>query len=281
MTADTNHYDVLGVPTNATPRQIRAAFRKHARRLHPDKNVGSEAGNDLAEKFVKVKTAYDVLSDPDKRRHYDEQVLRPERGVQEVYVGPQLVVVDVPCTLEVLFTGGSVDAPVQIDIARVSTAASLFFGDVRVVRGRRRLHATAQVDVPAGSRDGQLLRRCRADELFGNGFADAPVLDFVCHALPHERFVRDGDDLVSRATVPLVDALAGGEVEVPGIDGTKVKVPLGPHVAPPGSVRVAEGHGMPRASGDGRGDLKVLIDVAFPTKLTPAQRVGLRLWAKL
>jgi molecular chaperone DnaJ len=124
------------------------------------------------------------------------------------------------------------------------------------------------VNIPAGVHDGQSLRVTDMGEAGLRGAAAGDLLVTV-RVRPHEYLHREGDDLHAKASVPMVTAALGGEIEVPGLTGpVAVKVPAGSQNA---DTVVARGSGMPKARG-GNGDLIVHVNVVVPTKLTKAQR---------
>ncbi|KAL4247607.1 DnaJ-domain-containing protein [Abortiporus biennis] len=103
-------------------------------------------------------------------------------------------------------------------------------------------------------------------------------LVFVVEEKPHDRFERDGNNLVTRVQIPLVDALTsdGGKRTVEQLDGRKLQVTVPFGVIRPGQVTVVSGEGMPIRKENRKGDLHVKWDVVFPTHLTPAQKEGVR-----
>ena len=144
--------------------------------------------------------------------------------------------------------------------------------------GRLRATRTVTVDVPAGIADGQRLR------LTGEGGAGAqgsrPGDLYVAIAVaPHDDFVRDGDDLVYRLDVTMVDAALGTTAYVPALDGD-VEVELKPGTQP-GEVKTFRNRGVPVLQGHGRGDLKILVNVQVPRQLTAEQRDLLEQFAGL
>ena len=147
-------------------------------------------------------------------------------------------------------------------------------------RGAGRLRATRNVtvDVPAGIADGQRLR------LSGEGGAGAqggrPGDLYVAIAVePHDHFLRDGDDLVYRLDVTMVDAALGTTVYIPALDGD-VELELKPGTQP-GEVKTFRNRGVPVLQGHGRGDLKILVNVRVPRHLTGEQRDALEQFATL
>ncbi len=135
--------------------------------------------------------------------------------------------------------------------------------------GRVRATRTVTVEVPAGIADGQRLR------LTGEGGAGAqggrPGDLYVGITVePHERFVRDGDDLLYRLDVTMVDAALGTTAEVETLDGD-LEVRLSPGTQS-GTVKVFKNRGVPSLQGYGRGDLKVVVNVVVPKRLTAEQR---------
>jgi molecular chaperone DnaJ len=137
-------------------------------------------------------------------------------------------------------------------------------------RGREVRRRTLRVDVPAGIADGQRIR------LSGRGHAGergGPPGDLyvLVRIAPDERFLRDGDDLVTVLDVSAPRAALGATMEVPSLDGeVEVDVPAGTQ---PGEVFVVRGHGMPRLKRSGRrGDLRVVVNVVVPRRLSREQR---------
>ena len=128
---------------------------------------------------------------------------------------------------------------------------------------------TRRLRVPQGIESGMRLR------VSGGGHAGDPGgapgdLYIRINVKDDPELVRDGEDLIHRLQVSFVGAALGTEVEVPTLDGpTLVKVEAGTQ---PGATLKLRGEGMPRIRGRGRGDLKVLVDVMVPTRLTGEQR---------
>jgi molecular chaperone DnaJ len=137
-------------------------------------------------------------------------------------------------------------------------------------RGREVRRRTLAVDVPAGIADGQRIR------LSGRGHAGergGPAGDLYVRVQvrPDERFVRDGDDLVTVLDVPVALAALGAELDVPTLDGPRpLEIPGGTQ---PGQTFRLKGQGMPVLRRPGRrGDLRVVADVVVPRKLSREQR---------
>ena len=137
-------------------------------------------------------------------------------------------------------------------------------------RGREVRRRTLRVDIPAGIADGQRIR------LAGRGHAGergGPPGDLyvLVHVTADERFARDGDDLVSVLDVPAPLAALGARLPVPSLDG-EVDVELAPGTQP-GAILTVAGKGMPRLRRPGRhGDLRVVVNVIVPRKLSKEQR---------
>ena len=137
-------------------------------------------------------------------------------------------------------------------------------------RGREVRRRSLRVDVPAGIADGQRIR------LSGRGHAGergGPPGDLylLVRVAADERFLRDGDDLVTVLDVPAPQAALGARLPVPSLDG-EVEIDLDPGTQP-GDVVTVRGHGMPRLRREGRrGDLRVVVNVVVPRRLTKRQR---------
>jgi molecular chaperone DnaJ len=125
------------------------------------------------------------------------------------------------------------------------------------------------VEVPPGIHDGQRIR------LSGEGHAgplggQSGDLYVLVRIQPHERLVREGDDVYSTVNLTMTEAALGARVKVPTLDG-ELELELGPGTQP-GEVRTLRGRGMPVLQGFGRGDHRVLVNVAVPRQLSEEQR---------
>ena len=271
---DANFYEVLGLPRDASGKDVRDAYRKLARRLHPDVNPGDQAA---ADRFKRVNEAYEVLSDEKARGDYDEfgdnwrhaDELR-RAGVHSGFRGHGYG-----------------------DIGWESRSAeSIFdmfgrgFGQARDMRTGPRVHETTaeislqeayrgttrrlklghgaesrlefDVDIPAGIRDGVKIRIRPRTGL---------ELLIAVKVRPDSHFERRGDNLRVKVPVPLLDAVLGGEVEVPTMTGkVALTIPAGTQN---GSALRIRGKGMPKTqSGDAYGDIVAVVDVRLPEELT-------------
>jgi molecular chaperone DnaJ len=136
-------------------------------------------------------------------------------------------------------------------------------------RGRRVSHRKLEVEVPAGIADGQ---RIRLTGRGGAGELGAPAGDLymLVTVREDERFVREGDHLITALDVPAPLAALGGTLEVPVLEGTaSVELPAGTQ---PGDALTVRGEGMPSLGRGRPGDLRVVVNVVIPRRLTDEQR---------
>ena len=106
------------------------------------------------------------------------------------------------------------------------------------------------------------------------GMEPGPVV-YVAAALKHPIFTRTGDHLVYAAKIPLIDSLCGATLRIPTLDGRHLSLPV-TEIVNTGDRKIVKGEGMPRADGQGKGDLVIVFDVLFPRTLTPAQKALMR-----
>jgi DnaJ-class molecular chaperone len=290
-----DYYEILGVPKDARPDQIKKAYRRLALQNHPDKNPGDTAAE---ERFKEASNAYEVLSDQEKRRAYD---LRGRLGVEDMgfrgFSSTEDVFANFGDIFADLFGGSSPfgrqqpsgrhaasggprrgeDLRFTLRIDFLEAAA----GDTKTLRynrmaripgdgtGRRRRQTeTMTIRLQPGAEHGQVLRfRGRGNE----GPAGGPPGDlYVTLAVnEHPLFTRQGLDIRSRIEVPFWIAALGGSVEVMTLKGrTRLTIPAG---TPAGRVMRMGGAGIedPKAR---RGDHLAEIMITVPDDLTEEER---------
>jgi curved DNA-binding protein len=294
-----DYYQVLGVPPTASQNDIRKAYRKLARQHHPDVNPGNAKAEAT---FREVNEANEVLSDPEKRKTYDEaaaayrQGRRPPTGpppgpsgrtpgtgsrvyteedLQDLY-GDQSPFSDFFANLfgrrggtaSPRATGGyDLDYPLEVTLAEAYSGGRRLLEMQQPDGSSRRLEVT----IPAGVGDGT---RIRMAGLGGPG--DPPGdLYLIISVLSDPQFRRDGDDLVIDVPVKLSDCALGAEVTVGKPDGKRLAVRIPAGTQDGRRIRL-RGQGLPRGVGRPdqpaqRGDLLAEIHVRLPETITPAQ----------
>lgn len=291
-----DHYDVLGVARSASQEEIQQAFRRLARRHHPD--VNSDPGAE--ERFKEVNEAYSVLSDPATRKRYDR--FGPGfRQIPEGYEdyaaaagggarprgdgGGGSVRVDTGGgafgdfgDLGDLFSGlfGSPGGGPAGPIPGADQEAELELAVEQAYRGGRRRvtlsgaggPVTFEVTIPAGVRDGQRIR-LRGEGGQGTGSAPPGDLYLVVRIAPHPRYRLDGRDIYVDLPLAPWDAALGTTVPVQTPGGeAKVAVPAG---SSSGRRLRLRGEGMPAPHGT-PGDLYAVVRIMVPDRLTAGQR---------
>jgi DnaJ-class molecular chaperone len=323
-----DYYDVLGVKRDAGEKEIRSAYRKLARKHHPDVNPGDKQAE---ETFKEVNAAYEVLKNPDKRKKYDkygdrwemaDQIeemqrqrgsfdyfrsagggrrtrtadggefeefdlgggdfndilgglfgrgrgrpaqARPRKGedlehpieitLEEAYNGTtRLVALQVPETCQTCNgTGKLADQP-----------CPTCDGLGSLIKAKR-----LEVKVPAGVDTGSRVRISGQGHPGMAGGAQGDMILLIT-VRPHDRFERKGADLSVDVSVPLYDAILGGEVEVPTLKGTRLKLKIPAGTQNGRQIKLA-GQGMPRTGG-GHGDLYARVKVTLPSSLNDRER---------
>lgn len=279
-------YEVLGVAKDASSDAIRKAYRKLARKHHPDVNPGDKKSED---EFKKISTAYEVLSDDKKRKSYDQfgdeslqggfdpdrareyqrwQQTRQQQRSAGFDQGPM------DFDFAELFNrarggaarprkGGDLQAQVDMDLRQAieGTEISLDVPGQGVVRVR----------IPPGADTGSVIRLAGKGQ---PGSAGAPPGDLVIETMvrPHAWLRREGLDLHARLPVTLEEAYAGASIEVPTFEGPVVlKVPA---LTQNGAKLRLRGKGVKRK--DTRGDLIVELEVRLPDQRDEALLAAVR-----
>jgi curved DNA-binding protein len=296
-----DYYAILGVSKTATPEEIKQAFRKLARKFHPDVNPGN---NQAEAKFKEVNEAYEVLSDPDKRKKYDQYGQywkQVGEGVPQGGSGVDMSGYDFSQYgsfndfLNELFGGAGPRSRSQSYSYRTSTGRQTSgFGDAgfsdpgggtnqdqeatlalslsdAFAGVQKRLtweQEVINVRIPAGAKSGTRLR------LRGKGRLNPMTqqrgdLYLKVELQPHAFFQLEGDNLVCEVPITPDEAVLGATIDVPTPDGNvSVKLPAG--VRSGQSLRL-RGKGWILSKG-GRGDQFVKVAITSPKELSPQER---------
>ena len=286
-----DYYAVLGVAKTATKDEIRKAFRKLARQHHPDVAKDKKTAET---KFKEINEANEVLSDPEKRKRYDElgsdwnspgrQAPPPGGGFDfgggggggggfsdffEAFFGGGGGRKGRGGTGGFSQRGGDVEFELPVNIEEALHGGRKAFN---LDRGGR--SETVTVNIPRGVRAGQKIRLAgQGGEGIGGG--ERGDLYLLVKLAPHVDYRVDGFDLVRAVPIPVWSAVLGGDVEVPTPDGAvKMKIPAGTQ---PGQKFRLKGRGLPSGK-DTRGDLFAEAKVLLPTSLGEKERA---LWEQL
>jgi len=277
-------YRELGVSRSASADEIRKAFRKLAKKHHPDANQGNKAAE---ETFKRVSGAFDLLGDPEKRRKFDSGEIDADgREIQRGFSGnpfgqegggfrsAEFDNVDLGEILGEMFgrgggrpgggrasggfasRGTDVRARVEIDLEDAIRGGKtrIAFSDGRAL----------DVTIPKGAVDGQILR-LKGQGGPGRAGAGDALIELALR--PHPIFRREGETLIFDLPVSVPDAVLGGKVEAPTPDGpVTLNIPKGSNT---GATLRLKAKGLGNGRG-GRGDLLAKIVVTLPDSPDPA-----------
>ena len=287
--ATTDYYKALGVDKNASPEEIKKAFRKLAVKYHPDRNPDNKAAED---KFKDINEAYAVLSDSKKKEEYDtygssgfhkqysqEDIFRGfdfsnaykdmgAGGSEDIFSrlfgggfgrggarggfrgGPQ--------------RGGDLEMEVEIGFRDAALGA-----EKQIAFRRSGQREELKIKIPSGVDNGSKIRITGKG---GQGEGGGPDGDLflIMRVLPDQLFTREGGDLFVDRTIPFSSACLGTSLDVPTLESDKrIKVPAG--IQPGTKIRL-KGCGIKPLSSNTKGDLYVKVAVHVPETLNAEQK---------
>lgn len=288
-----DYYKILEVSRDADEATIKKSYRKLAMKWHPDKNIDNQQVAQA--KFQEISEAYDVLSDPQKRKTYDQF---GEDGLKNGgfnFGSAQDIFAQ--------FFGGSFGgfggfedfgggfggmgggfggmggmgsrrqkAPEPLEVSVNCTLEQLFTGCVKKLKINRTINGKEdpkifEINVKPGWKSGTTI----TFEKEGDQQYNRPAQDikFIIQEKPHDFLKRVGDDLIVEEIITLKEALCGIKITKQGLDGNPVILEVHDVIAPNQDRRV-KGAGMPNKYGQ-RGDMIFKFKISFPSQLTPQQ----------
>lgn len=285
-----DYYSVLGLDKKASKEDIKKAYRKLAVKYHPDKNPDDK---EAEARFKEVSEAYAVLSDPEKKKQYDqfgEDGFHQRFSQEDIFRN---------ANFEEIFRefgfGGGEDIfshlfgglggqrsghrtvrqrPVkgQDYLMRIAIPfrQAILGGERRIELDRDGVPEQIKVRIPVGVDPGQKLR------ISGKGGASptgGPPGDLLLEiqVTPDQRFWREGRDLMHKVKIPFTDACLGTTVEVPTLEETK-RIKIKPGTQNGSKIRL-RGYGVPGRAGQQAGDLYTIIEITVPKHLTEEQQI--------
>ncbi|MGR9080475.1 DnaJ C-terminal domain-containing protein [Rhizobium leguminosarum] len=286
-------YELLGVKRDATQKDIQSAFRKLAKKLHPDLNPGDKKAE---ERFKEISTAYEILSDEEKRGRFDRgeiDITGAERAQRNYYrdyaskSGPGDPyhnsagfadfgdADDIFANFFSRRAGGGQNHgrgrdrqfSMEVDFLEAANGTRT---EVKLPNG-----PALDVQIPPGTRDGQTLRlRGKGEPGIGGGPAGDALIEI--RVRPHRFFTRDGDDIRLELPISLSEAVLGGKVRVPTPSGA-VNLTLPPH-SNSGKVLRLKGKGVAKRGGE-HGDVYISLKIVLPDAPDERLRAFMKEWA--
>ncbi|MGI2335955.1 MAG: DnaJ C-terminal domain-containing protein [Dehalogenimonas sp.] len=299
--AGKDYYAILGINKSATADEIKKAFRKLARKFHPDVNPGDKAAE---AKFKEINEANEVLSDKDKRAKYDKYGDQwqhadafekaggaryqqqpgganpfgggnPFGGFDYQQSGGGFGGDDIGSIFDQILRGGGgtrrrahkgQDLEYEVEVS----LEEAYHGTARQISMQAAKLEKLEVKIPAGVTNGSRVRLAGKGGEGSSGGARGDLF-LVVKVAPHNRFERKGDDLLETIDVSLTIAALGGEVRVSTIKGTKLALKIPPETQNGRTFKLT-GQGMPHLGKTGYGDLVVKVNVKLPVNLTDREK---------
>ncbi len=285
-------YQLLGVSKSSSPDEIKKSYRKLAMQYHPDKNPGNKKAE---EKFKEISEAYEVLSDAEKKKNYDQfghadgNPFSGAGGFNRGGPRPNGSNMGGDPFADIfgdLFGGGGGANPFGGARSRQQAARGsdlrytlgvsfeeVYSGAEKVVsfmrqNGSKEEAAKLSVSVPPGVKEGQRLKLSNeGDKPSGVPAGDLYV---IINIQEHLLFKREEHDVLLDMPVTYTDAILGAEVEVPTLAGkVQIKIPSGTHS---GQTLRLKGKGFPKLGGIGNGDMLLRLIVDTPAKINSRQK---------
>jgi len=297
-----DYYQVLGVKREASPEEMKKAYRKLAQKYHPDKAKGDK--RQAEEQFKKISEAYAVLSNPEKRKAYDEfgsQAFQARYSQEDIFKGFDFSEIFDTGISDSIFSrlfGGLGGRPsgrggrtrvfrygagedyqaqaqhlkgVDLQVEMPITLHEMAFGTEKLVSFTHNGQAVkVSVKIPPGTLPGKKLRLAGKGQPSSTG-GPAGDLYIKLKEQEHPVFKREGNDLYVDRHIRFTEATLGTKVTAPTLDGKTMSLKVPPGTQSHTKMRL-KNYGIPFANGKTRGDQYVRIIVDTPTDLTKKQK---------
>jgi len=285
----TDYYKALDVSKSATPEEIQKAYRKLARKFHPDMNPDDKTAK---ARFQEIQAAYDVLNEPEKRKKYDQFGADFEKMGPNPFAGGGGQQVD----LNDIFSGkggfdfgdifrqfsgqpgpqrgrrtsgGQRGADVAAEVT-LPFSKAVSGGEITLTSGNGNAPETFTVKIPPGTTDGKKLRLRGKGQAGANGRNGDLML--TVHVASHPHFKRNGQNLELRLPIMLNEAINGAKVDIP-TPGGSVTVTIPPMSSSGRKLRI-KGQGVPDENGN-VGDMFVELLIKLPAMSTDEAKKAL------
>lgn len=282
-------YEILGVPHTATDDQIRKAYLKLVKELHPDVNPSKVA----EERFKKVTAAHDIVGDPERRRQFDSGEIdasgeprRPTWRPQGAGAGAGArgrsgpIFEDFGDMFSDIFSSTRGGTRGGFAMRGRDVRYTLDVDFLEAVQGAKKRvtlpdNGVLDLSVPEGVTDGQVLRlRGRGEPGVAGGEAGDALVEI--RVRPHREFRREGDDILIEVPITIDEAVLGGKVEVPTVGGrVQLTVPKG---TSSGQVLRLKGKGVRNATTGATGDELVTVRIVLPETIDDSLSYFLSEW---
>ncbi|WP_297763501.1 J domain-containing protein [uncultured Muriicola sp.] len=288
-----DYYKILGISKNATKDEIKKAYRKLARKFHPDVNPGDK---EAEKKFKEINEANEVLSNPENRAKYDEygkdwqHAEAFEKAKQQQQYNPRQQTgyqrssdEDFSDFFSAMFGGGQRGRGRSMQFRGQDFNAELALSLEDVYRTHKRTLTVngknIRLTIPAGVKNGQVIKikKYGAEGINGGPRGDLNIKFSIVNST---KFRRDENNLYTSVDLDLYTALLGGEITVDTFDG-KAKLKVKPET-PNGTQVKLKGKGFPVYKKEGHyGDLYIMYNLKIPSKLSAKEKQLFEELAKL
>lgn len=269
-----DYYNILGVKRGANDDEIKKAYRKLAMKHHPDRG-GDE------KKFKEISTAYDVLSDPQKRQMFDSGMDPNNQNQGGFYrQGPfEFHMGGVPPGMEDMFgafgfgagfarqrRNKNISVNVEISLTDVLHGKDID-AEITLPSGQRKM---ISISVPPGIEHGQQIKyQGMGDNSINNSRAGDLIVNILIRN--NTEFVRDGTNLILERKIKVWDAILGSNLNITTIDNKTLNISIPPGTQPDTMLRIT-GEGLPNMRNKVRGNLLLRIKVEIPKNLNQQNR---------